>query len=52
MYPYPKIKQLTLYFLPKADCFSFAGLSPANEKKIYLCVLSAFAVKLKISHLR
>jgi hypothetical protein len=51
MYLYPKIKQLALYFLPKADCFSFAGLSPGNEKKIYLCVLSAFAVKSLINHL-
>jgi hypothetical protein len=39
-------------FLPKADCFSFAGLSPANEKKIYLCDLCAFAVNLIINHPR
>ncbi len=39
--------------MPKADCFSFAfaciplqkGLSKANEKKSYLCVLCDFAVK-------
>jgi len=33
-----------LFILPKADCFSFAGLSPANEKKNYLCALRASAV--------
>jgi hypothetical protein len=37
--------ELQLYFLPEADCFSFAFLSKANEKKSFLCALCASAVK-------
>jgi hypothetical protein len=31
--------------LPEADCFSFAFLSKANEKKSHLCDPRASAVK-------
>jgi len=40
------------YFLPQADCISFAFLSEANEKKSTLCALCVFAVKIKIIQLQ
>jgi len=51
MFAFNLIK-LPEYFLPQADCISFAFLSKANEKKSTLCALCVFAVKFKIIHMQ
>ena len=40
-----RAQRIIIYFLLQADCFSFAFLSKAIEKKSSLCVLRASAVK-------